>query len=230
MNAHDYTAGAWDLLARIGVIRLAGGTWAFTDVATASKAYIHHSSWPTALCAYAAVDPVFARGRLPGRTLIEMIHKVTCMDGAELTALALVCGAAAPTFAQPGRSQTFGRSVWENVARYELHGCFERVEPRTVRDGEHFALRPRGYAWALPDQPEIPEAKTALRKAFRALEPLRQIMAMTILHLYLTRVDKDFLVGGCKTQILAADAVDLMHRDGAALRHWGGMVSYYSGW
>jgi hypothetical protein len=230
MLERNYPEDATKLLASIGVHQLDYGLWSFTDVDTASRAYIHHSTWPTALCAYASVDPVFARGRFPGRTLVDLIHKLGSLDGAETTALAQVCGAPNPTFARPERQHAFGRVVWENVRRYGLEECFERVEPRGVYQGEHHALRPRGFDWALPDRAPVPSALKAIRKTYKGLEPARQVMALSILHLYLGHPDKAILIGGCPTKILAADAVNILRNQGAAIEDWGHMVSHYPGW
>lgn len=62
---NNYVDQAKGLLAAIGVHQLSEVVWAFTDVHTASHAYIHHSQQPVALAAYAAVNSTFAAGRFP---------------------------------------------------------------------------------------------------------------------------------------------------------------------
>jgi hypothetical protein len=59
---NNYIAQAKGLLSEIGVHRLPEGIWAFTDVHTASQAYIHHSLQPVALAVYATVNRTFACG------------------------------------------------------------------------------------------------------------------------------------------------------------------------
>jgi hypothetical protein len=121
MVNNDYVDKAKRLVSEIGVHQLSEGAWAFTDLHTASHAHIHHSQQPVALAAYAAVDPTFAAGRFPNWALVDMVDKVPCMDGAELTALSMVCEASVPTF--PGasdRGNIFGQAVWGIVEAYSL--------------------------------------------------------------------------------------------------------------
>lgn len=228
MLVDNYVDDARDLIRDWGVQQVTEVLWAFTDVATASHSYVHHSSWPAALCAYAAVDPVFARGRFPGRTLIELVHKVPSMDGAERTALAIVSGGAVPTFDADKAPQVFGKAVWNIIATYELEELFER-DDNTRGNGDHHKCRPRGIEWSGSWDP-IPSALKAMRKAYRSMDLVRQVMALTILHLYLTRPDKQYLIGGCPTQILAADALDALHRHGRALPQWGHLIAHYRDW
>ena len=69
-----------------------------------------------------------------------------------------------------------------------------------------------------------------MRKCYRAMTPLQQVMVLTILHLYQQGKDKDFLIGGCPTQVLAADAMSILRENGPALTTWGRLVSHYAGW
>jgi hypothetical protein len=227
---NNYVAQAKGLLFEIGVHQLSEGVWAFTDVHTANHAYIHHSREPVALAAYAAVNPTFAAGRFPSWALTDMVDKVPCMDGTEHTALAMVCGASIPTFPSASeRGNTFGQAVWGIVEAYSLEGCFERVERAYGSPGRHYNLRPRGFDWAGGEEP-IPEELKAMRKSYRAMSPLKQIMVLTIMHLYCQGKDKTYLTGGCPTKILAAEAMDILRRDGSALSAWGHLVTHYAGW
>jgi hypothetical protein len=227
---NDYVAKAKRLLSEIGVHQLSEGVWAFTDVPTASHAYIHHSQKPAAVAAYAAVNPMFAAGRFPGWTLVDMVDKVPCMDGAELTALAMVCGASIPTFSSvPDREIIFGHAVWGIVEAYSLEGCFEHVERAYGSQGSHYNLRPRGFDWAGDEEP-IPESLKAMRKSYCAMSPLQQIMVLTIMHLYNPDEDKTYLTGGCPTKIPAAEAMSILRCDGPALSAWGYLVTHYAGW
>ncbi|WP_237140664.1 hypothetical protein [Pseudomonas silesiensis] len=145
----NYVAQAKAYLTAIGVHQLSEGVWVFTDVHTASQAYIHHSLQPVALAVYAAVNPTFAAGRFPNWALVDMVDKVPCKDGTELTALAMVCGASIPMLSNASeRGNIFGQAVWGIVEAYSLEGCFEHVERAYGSEGSHYNLRPRGFDWA----------------------------------------------------------------------------------
>lgn len=199
-----YVDQAKVIFSMIGIHQLSQGVWAFTDVHIASQAYIHHSQQPVALAAYAAVNATFAAGRFPNWALVDMVDKVPCMDGGELTALAMVCGASIPTFpCASERGRIFGEAVWGIVEAYSLEGCFEHVERAYGSRGSHYKLRPRGFDWAGGEEP-VPESLKAMRKGYRAMSPLQQIMVLTIMHLYCPGKDKIYLTGGCATKIPAA--------------------------
>ena len=225
----DYQAKAKRRLAEIGVQMLPTGQFAFTDVDTASHSYVHHSTVPAALVAYAAVNTTFAAGRFPGLTLIDILHKVPSMDGEEYTALALACGAEAPTFASSSqRLQVFGQTLISILDTYQLYGCFERVKPYGS-EGLHYSVRPIGYDWAGTWEP-VEASLKALRKCYRSMTPLQQVMTLTVLHLYRPEKDRFFLVGGCPTKILAADAMRILQSSDHAAADWGRLVSHYAGW
>jgi len=227
-NQTNYYARAISRLAEIGIHILPTGQFAFTDIGTASEAYVHHTTMPAALAAYAAVDPTFAGGRFPGLTLTKLVDKVPSMDGEEYTALALACGAEAPTFeSSEHRQRVFGQVLLDIMERYELWGCFERVKPYGS-EGDHYSVRPIGFDWARNWEP-VPERLKAMRKAYRSMTPVQQVMALTVLHLYRQGTDTRFLVGGCPTKILAADAMKVLQSNSAAAV-WGNLVSHYAGW
>ena len=227
---NDYVAKAKGLLSEIGVHQPSEGVWAFTNVHTANHAYIHHSREPVALAAYAAVNDTFAAGRFPDWALVDMVDKVPCMDGIEHTALAMVCGASIPTFPSASeRGNIFGQAVWGIVEAYSLEGCFERVERAWGSPGWHYNLRPRGFNWS-GDQELNSESMKEMRKSYRAMSPLQQIMVLTIMHLYCQGKDKTYLTGGCPTKIPAAEAMNILRSDGVALSDWGHMVTHYAGW
>lgn len=225
----DYQAKARTRLAEIGVHILPTGQFAFTDVETASHSYVHHSTVPAALAAYSAINTTFAAGRFPGLTLIEILHKVPCMDYEEYTALALACGAEEPNLASSSqRLQAFGETLLRILETYQLYGCFERVQPYGS-EGLHFTVRPIGFDWA-GTWDVVDDRMKAMRKCYRAMTPLQQVMTLTVLHLYKPEKDRLFLVGGCPTKILAADAMRILHADGQAAADWGRLVSHYAGW
>lgn len=225
-----YADQAKGLLSEIGVHQPSKGVWAFTNAHTASQAYIHHSREPVALAAYAAVNATFAAGRFPGWALVDMVDKVPCMDGIEHTALAMVCGASIPTFPSASeRGNIFGHAVWGIVEAYSLEGCFEYVERAYGSEGSHYNLRPRGFNWAGGEEP-VPESLKAMRKSYRAMLPLQQIMVLTIMHLYCQGKDKTYLTGSCPTKIPAAEAMNILRSNGPALSGWGHLVTHYAGW
>lgn len=89
-------------------------------------------------------------------------------------------------------------------------------------------MRPRGYDWA-GNRDAVPAELKAMRKSYRAMSPLQQVMTLTILHLYNQGPDNFFLTGGCPTKIHAADAMGVL-RAHAALPDWGQLVTNYAGW
>ncbi|MGY2172116.1 hypothetical protein [Pseudomonas gingeri] len=222
-----YTMDGIDLLKELGVEPVAHGVWAFTDIDTASNCYVHHSQQPTALAAYAIVNPTFAAGRFPGYLLRDLVDKMPCLDYAEYAALASVTGAPQPSFAgQSERSQIFGKAVWAIVEKFQLQGCFMRVD-RGNTNGDHYNLRPRGVDYA-GSWDVIPEDIKALRKAYRAMSPIQQVMTITIMRLYNQNKDTVFLTG-CPTKIPAAEAITIL-QDHDALKDWGHLVTHYAGW
>jgi hypothetical protein len=230
MNAaYNPVAEAKRLLADIGVRQLSEGIWELTDTYTASQAYIHHTQKPAALAAYAAVNDTFAAGRFPGYTLVALVDKMPSLDYAEYTAMAMACGSPLPSCAGSDvRARIFGNAVWSIVSTYKLEGCFERHNQVYQSNGDHYSMRPRGYNWG-GDWGPIPESLKAMRKCYRAMTPVQQIMVLTIIHLYHQGKDKSFLTGGCPTQILAAKALSILRHAGA-LPDWGHLVTHYAGW
>ena len=78
----------------------------------------------------------------------------------------------------------------------------------------HMFLRPRGCDWER-DCSEIPADLKRMRQCYRAMTPLQQMMTLTILHLYLSRKDTVFLLGGCPTKLLAVEAFEQLLGDGS---------------
>nr|WP_192963434.1 hypothetical protein [Pseudomonas fluorescens]CEK42268.1 hypothetical protein PQBR57_0315 [Pseudomonas fluorescens SBW25] len=216
------------LLRELGVYEVSSGVWAFSDTDIASYSYVSHSRLPVALAAYAAVNPIFAAGRFPGYTLIDLVDKVPNMDGAEYAALAAICGAPPPIYPSTRqRAAIFGTTAWEVVADYGLEPCFVEVKP-FGSEGSHYSMRPRGYECASGEP--IPADLKAMRKAYRGMTPLQQVMTLTLMHLYSQGPDRYYLTGGCPTKILAADAFTILRDDGVALTKWGRLVTHYAGW
>lgn len=216
------------LIHELGVFKTSTGIWAFTDIGTASSCYIHPSRTPVAVAAYAAIDPIFATGRIPDYTLVDLVLKISCMDAIESTALAIVCGAEPPIFPSTAqRGEIFGETAWQIVNDYGLESCFKQVRPYGS-EGRHYTMRPQGLDY---DHSEpIPEALKAMRKSYRAMEPVQKIMVLTLLHLYLLERDKVFLIGGCPTKISAVEAFKALREDTQALKTWAHLLGHYAGW
>ncbi|WP_267273176.1 hypothetical protein [Pseudomonas putida] len=227
-NSHQYVAEACTLIHELGAFKNPAGNWAFTDKKKASSCSIHHSRTPVAVAAYAAIDPIFAAVRIPNYLLVDLVTKICCMDATELTALAIICSAEPPIFPSAAqRGEIFGETAWQIVNDYGLESCFKQVRPYGD-EGLHYTMRPQGLDY---DHSEpIPEALKAMRKSYRAMEPVQRIMVLTLLHLYLQESDKIFLAGGCPTKILAAEALKVLRQDGQALKTWAHLVSHYAGW
>ncbi|GLO16065.1 hypothetical protein PPUJ20028_46510 [Pseudomonas putida] len=88
-------------------------------------------------------------------------------------------------------------------------------------------MRPQGFDY---DQSEpIPERLEAMRKSYRSMEPVQQIMVLTLLHLYLEERDKIFLIGGSPTKISVVEALEALRQDTQAFKIWAHLVSHYAG-
>ncbi|MFL1449183.1 hypothetical protein ACI77O_12380 [Pseudomonas tritici] len=216
------------LLLDLGVDQLRGGTWAFTDMGTATNAHIHHSRKPVALAAYTMVNPLFAAGRFPSYILTDLVDQMPCLDSNEYAALAMVCGAPAPaqTFSE-GQQEVFGETLLQVIDEYGLEGCFERV-PAWAGPGLHFTVRPRGYAW--DGVSPISDTLRDMRKCYKGMTEVKKIMVLTIIHLYSQGPDRHFLRGVRQTKFHAAYAIDTLRNNGSALATWGQLVSNYAGW
>ncbi|WP_409311965.1 hypothetical protein [Pseudomonas putida] len=216
------------LIKELGVFKEPTGIWAFTDKKKASSCYIHHSRTAVAVAAYAAIDPVFATGRVPNYALVDLVLKISCMDAIESTALAVICGAEPPVFSSAAqRGEIFGKTAWQIVNDYGLESCFKEVRPYGD-EGRHYTMRPQGIDYE--NSKPIPELMMAMRKSYRSMEPAQRIMVLTLLHLYLQERDKIFLIGGCPTEILAVEALEALRQDSQALKTWAKLVSHYAGW
>jgi len=227
-NSHQYLATASMLFDELGVFKNPADNWAFSDKEKASSCYIHHSCMPVAVAAYAAIDPIFAAGRIPNYALVDLIIKIPYMDAAEYTALAIICGAEPPLFPSAAqRGEIFGETAWKIVNDYGLESCFTQVRPYGD-EGGHYTMRPQGFDYD-HDEP-IPELLKAMRKAYRSMRPVQQIMVLTLLHLYRGERDKTFLIGGCPTKISAVEALKALRQDGEALKIWAHLVGHYAGW
>lgn len=227
-NSHQYVSEAHVLINELGAFKNTAGNWTFSDMKTASLCYIHHSRMPVAVAAYAAIDPIFAAGRIPNYELVELIIKIPCMDATEYTALAIICGAEPPLFPSAAqRGEIFGETAWKIVNDYGLESCFTQVSPYGD-EGRHYTMRPQGFDHGQSEP--VSERLEAMRKLYRSMEPVQQIMVLTLLHLYLGERDKIFLIGECPTKISAVEAFKALRQDTQALKIWAHLVSHYAGW
>lgn len=198
------------------------------DFRQAESCYVHHTRVPVALAAYALVSPTFARGRFPKLSFLDLIRKCPAMDETESSALAAVCGAeVAPPFW--GNPEPFGKHLWDVIARYDLGAFFERVERRYGSVGDHYLMRPRGFDWSDPEQPEIPGALAKWRSDYKALQPVRQLMVATVLQLYRQGDDPYWMVRVPK-KWHASEGIAVLHGHGGALVDWARLYALYPGW
>jgi len=230
-SSMNYADKAKAVLLEIGVVSSGSGDgWVFTDYDTPRYGAIRHSAMPAAVAALASVNLEEARIRFPGLLLTELMHIVPSMDLAEATAMAMVCGAPVPIAeSQEQRAHVFGKIVWQVVESYELDGCFMSVPHRDSGRAAHMNLRPRGCDWER-DNSEIPAEMKRMRQCYRTMTPLQQLMTLSILHLYLSRKDTVFLLGGCPTKLLAVDALEQLQGNPVAMAYWASLVSSYAYW
>ncbi|CAM5525151.1 hypothetical protein TMEC54S_00157 [Thauera mechernichensis] len=218
-----------DVAALLDSLGLAIGTHQveIIDFPQAESAYVHHTRIPVAAVGYALVSPTFAQGRFPKLTFIELIHKLPAMDEIEACTLAAVCNVEVqpPFWSNP---EPFGIHLWAMIERYDLGAFFQRVEHPYGSRGDHFLMRPRGFEWADPDNPEIPGALDQWRAEYRKLPPYRQLLVATILQLYLQRDDEYWMRRVPKTWH-AAQGIAILKEHGV-LHDWGKLCALYPGW
>ncbi len=217
-----------ELLDRLG-LAIGASHVEIVDFKQAESCYIHHTQVPVALTGYALVSPAFARGRFPKLSFIDLIHKRPSMGEIEACAIAAVCGAEVvpPFWSNP---EPFSDHLWSVIARHGLEPFFERVGERYRfgSRGDHYLMRPRGFNWSDPDQPEIPGALAKWRADYKKLPPARQLMVATILQLYRQGGDPCWMVRVPK-KWHAAEGVEILKKDGA-LQDWARLYALYPGW
>ncbi len=218
-----------DVAALLDSLGLAIGTHQveIIDFHQAESAYVHHSRIPVAAVGYALVSPTFAKGRFPKLTFIDLIHKRPSMDEIEARAVAAVCGVEV----EPGswsNPEPFGIHLWSMIEHYDLGAFFQRVDRPYGSRGEHYYMRPRGFDWGNPDNPEIPGALEQWRADYRKLPPYRQLLVATILQLYFQGEDTYWMVRVPK-KWHAAEGVDILQANGA-LQDWARLYVLYPGW
>jgi hypothetical protein len=214
-------------LASLGIEIDASGVVLFSDLDRATTCYVHHSSQPTAAAAYAIVSPIFARGRFPNYTLIDFLRKRPSMDELEILAFQAVCRAPLE-LPETNGGQKFFKQLLKVLDDHDLWDFFARTPPGRRPVEDHHCIRPIGFDFTLPDQPEIPNALKEWRAKYRLLSSVRQMMVATVLTLYLTRDDKHWMIRVPKTWHVA-DAIDLMRSKGC-LADWARLVGLYPGW
>ena len=211
----------------LGIEVNATGVVLFNDLDRATNCYVHHSSQPTAAAAYSVVSPVFARGRFPNYALINFLRKRPSMDEVEILAFEAVCHAPLELPESNG-GQKFFKQLLKVLDDHDLWGLFVRIPPGRRPVEDHHCIRPIGFDFTQPDQPEIPGALNEWRKKYRQLSPIRQMMVATVLTLYLMHDDKHWMIRVPKTWHVA-DAIDLMRKN-ECLSDWARLVGIYPGW
>jgi hypothetical protein len=203
------------------------GRVVMTDFSEAGTTYVHHTQVPIAIAGYTLVSPVFARGRFPKFSFIDLIHKRPAMDEDDVVAFATVCGIQVqPPFW--GNGVPFGKHLWDVIDRYGLEPFFERVPRPFGGSGDHFLMRPRGFAWTQDFEPEIPGELAKWRAAYRKLDTAHQLMVATVLQLYRQGEDKLWMVRVPKTWH-AAEGIAALQEAGF-LADWARLYALYPGW
>lgn len=195
------------------------------DFKQAETGYVHHTQIPVAIVGYAMVSPVFARGRFPDFSFLDLIRKRPSMDEREACALAALCGADAtpPFWGNPG---PFGRHLWSMIEKYELDEFFVRLDPaKAYGTGEHYLMRPRGCDWPNDEQNEAELKKW--RASYKKLPGVRQLMVATIIRLY--NSDEKLWLVRVPKKWHAAEGIDILRASGA-LADWARLVALYPGW
>lgn len=197
------------------------------DFKQAESCYIHHTRAPVALTGYALVSPVFARGRFPEFSFLNLIAKRPSMDEREVCTLAAICDAEAtpPFWGNPG---PFGKQLWDIIDRYELGSFFDRLDPKDAygSGGDHYLMRPRGSNWEIADA----DTESTLKKwraDYKKLPVVKQLMVATIIRLYNSNEDR-WLVRVPK-KWHAAEGIEILHAEGA-LSDWARLYALYPGW
>ena len=197
------------------------------DIDVASSGYVHHSRVPVAIAGYAMASPIFARGRFPDATFIDLVLKRPAMDQHEVIAFAAVCGiqVSPPFWGNPG---PFAAHLWDVIERYQLSPFFERVDQAHCVDGDHYAMRPRGLDWTTLSPLDPPHGIDQWRAQYRKLSTPTQLMVVTILHLYLQRKDSTWMLRVPK-KWHASDAINALREHGM-LHDWAKLLALYPGW
>ena len=197
------------------------------DFKQAEKCYVHHTRVPVAVVGYAIVSSTFAHGRFPKFSFIDLIQKRPSMDEREVCALAAICKVdVKPPFW--GNPAPFGAHLWNVIDRYELGAFFERVDRRYGSAGDHYLMRPRGFDWSDPDNPEQPEVLQKWRSNYKKLPAVRQLLVATVLQLYRQGDDRYWMVRVPK-KWSAAQGIEILHNQGA-LADWARLYALYPGW
>jgi hypothetical protein len=211
------------LLGSFGVALGPHGSLAIPDLGKVEAAYVHHSAMPVAVTALARMSPALARGKFPSIRLVDLVSKRPSMDGREVRALAAVCGVTIATHGSQGSAALFQAQLLTVIEWCELTALFSRAPTHAINGID---VKPRGFDFRT-SQVE-PAAMAEWRRAYKALPPVRQMMAATILWLYRGGPDKTWLLRlPCSWH--AADAINTLG-DAGALPDWGKLVALYPGW
>lgn len=208
-----------------GIFVIMNGSTPRVNWRQALTGYIHHSSVPVAMAAYAADDPAAAKRVFPKLKLTQLVGKRPSMDGREAQALALLGGVDLPydLFCNYTRLRdAFSTHLEEMLERHDLWPCF-------FRDGRgegHYSIRPRG---AQDDEAEGKREMAAFRAAAKEMSEVQRILVATVICLYRGDADTTWCRGKGWTWH-AADAIDALADDEQARADWHRLIALYPGW
>lgn len=215
-----------ELLSTLG-LAMSGPQVEIADFKRAKQCHVHHTQVPVAIAGYTLVSPIFAHQRFPDWSFIDLIQKRPSMDEREVCAMAEICGAdVVPPFW--GNPAPFGAHLWDVIERYELGLFFERVDRRYGSGGDHFLMRPRGFDWNNPEQPELPDVLQKWRSDYRKAPAFRQLMVASVLQLYRQGDDRYWMVRVPK-KWRASEGIEILQANNA-LADWARLYALYPGW
>lgn len=214
---------AREIFADLGVV-IAGQRLVIADLERAQTAYVHHSTLPAAMVAFAVASPTFARGRFPKMRLLDLVAARSKMDIAEIQALADAGGAEMDVpYDLRDAASAFQGQLIVVIEKYGLGALYDRYPEHRIGVID---VKPRGVNYS--NYATIPAEMAAWRAAYKQLPPVRQIMAATIMWLYRGGADKTWMERLPRAWH-AADAIDIL-KLGDALRDWARLVALYPGW
>lgn len=196
------------------------------DWRRALTGYVHHSSVPVAMAAYAADNPTAAKKLYPKLKLTQLVGKRPSMDGIEAQALAYLAGIDLPEelFWNGNRlREAFTAHLETVLERHGLWPCFYRS---AIDHPGLMSIRPRG---AQDDEAEGERDMAVFKAAIRQMTEVQRILVATVICLYRGEADTTWCKGRGWTWH-AADAIAVLAEHDQARADWHRLVALYPGW